>query len=138
MVLMLSTGICAYAESPELVSTSVEYYPNGYYAVTEIYAVQTRAQQLTSGTSIRTLYDTLGDKVLSLEVHGTFKYNGSTCIATLASYDYTIYALGWSFVTADAYCEGNQAIADGEFKNPLLGTAYVRATLSCSPTGVLS
>lgn len=137
-VLLLSTGVCAFADGPAPISTEVEYLDNGYYIVTEIYAIQTRAQQLTSGTAVQSLYSADGDLAMTFEVHGTFKYNGSTCIATLASYDYDIYASGWYLVTASAWCEGNKAIANGEFKHPLLGTVDTTVTLSCSPTGVLS
>ena len=137
-VLVLSMGVCAFADGPSPVATEVKYLDNGYYIVTEIYSVQTRAQQLTSGTAVQSLYSAGGDLVLTFEVHGTFKYNGSTCIATLASYDYDIYASGWYFVSASAWCEGNTALANGEFKHPLLGTIDTTVTLSCSPTGVLS
>ena len=137
-VLLLSTGVCAFADGPEPISTEVTYLDNGYYIVSEIYAVQTRAQQLTSGANVQTLYSASGDKVLTFLVNGTFKYNGTTCIATLASYDYEIIASGWYLVRANAYCEDNKAIANGEFKHPLLGTVDTTITLSCSPTGVLS
>ena len=137
-VLMLSTGVCALADGPEPISTEVTYLDNGYYIVTELYAVQTRAQQLTSGKKVQTLYAVAGNEVLTFEVHGTFKYNGSTCIATLASYDYDIIEPGWSLNSGNAYCEDNQAIAHGVFKNPLFGTIDTTVTLSCSPTGVLS
>lgn len=135
---MLSTGVCALADGPEPISTEVEYLDNGYYIVTEIYTIQTRAQQLTGGSKVQTLYAPAGNKILTFQVNGTFKYSGTECIATQASYDYDIFVFGWSFVTANAYCEGNSAIADGEFHNPLQGDAYVNVTLSCSPTGVLS
>lgn len=54
--LLLSTGVPALADGPAPISTEVEYLDNGYYIVTEIYAVQTRAQQLTSGTKVQSLY----------------------------------------------------------------------------------
>lgn len=136
--LLLSTGVPALADGPAPISTEVEYLDNGYYIVTEIYAVQTRAQQLTSGTKVQSLYSANGDLAITFEVHGTFKYSGTTCIATLASYDYEIHAAGWYLVSASAWCEDNKAIANGEFKHPLLGTVDTTVTLSCSPTGVLS
>lgn len=137
-VLLLSTGVYAYADSPEPVSREVEYLPNGYYIVTELYTVQTRAQQLVSGTKVQTLYAEAGNVVLTFEVNGTFKYNGTTCIATLASYDYDIVVSGWYLVSGNAYCEDNSAVAKGNFKHPLFGTIDTTITLYCSPTGVLS
>lgn len=136
--LLLSTGVCAFADGPAPISTEVEYLDNGCYIVTELYAVQTRAQQLTSGTKVQSLYSANGDLAITFEVSGTFKYSGATCIATLASYDYEIHAAGWYLVSASAWCEDNQAIANGEFKHPLLGTVDTTVTLSCSPTGMLS
>lgn len=136
--LLLSTGVPALADGPAPISTEVEYLDNGYYIVTEIYAVQTRAQQLTSGTKVQSLYSANGDLAITFEVHGTFKYSGAACVATLASYDYEIHAAGWYLVSASAWCEDNKAIANGEFKHPLLGTVDTTVTLSCSPTGVLS
>lgn len=138
VALLLSTGVCAFADGSEPISTEITYLDNGYYIVSEIYAVQTRAQQLTSGANVQTLYSAAGDEVMTFTVYGTFKYNGSTCIATQASYDYEIFVSGWYLVRANAYCEGNQAIANGEFKHPLLGIVDTTVTLSCSPTGVLS
>ena len=137
-VLVLSTGVCAFADGLAPISTEVEYLDNGYYIVTEIYVVQTRVQQLTSGTKVQSLYSADGELAITFEVTGTFKYNGSTCIATLASYDYDIHASGWYLVSASAWCEGNTALANGLFKHPLLGTVDTTVTLSCSPTGVLS
>lgn len=136
--LLLSTGVSALADGPAPISTEVEYLDNGYYIVTEIYAVQTRAQQLTSGTKVQSLYSANGDLAITFEVHGTFKYSGAACVATLASYDYEIHAAGWYLVSASAWCEDNKAIANGEFKHPLLGTVDTTVTLSCSPTGMLS
>lgn len=136
--LLLSTGVPALADGPAPISTEVEYLDNGYYIVTEIYAVQTRAQQLTSGTKVQSLYSANGDLAITFEVHGTFKYSGAACVATLASYDYEIHAAGWYLVSASAWCEDNRAIANGEFKHPLLGTVDTTVTLSCSPTGMLS
>ena len=127
VALVLSMGVCAYADSTQPISTEIEYLDNGYYIVTELYVVQTRVQQLTSGS-----------KVMTFTVNGTFKYNGSTCIATQASYDYEILVAGWQLVSGNAYCEDNKAIAEGFFKNILLGTVDTTVTLSCSPTGVLS
>ena len=62
---MLSTGVCALADGPEPISTEVTYLDNGYYIVTELYAVQTRAQQLTSGKKVQTLYAVAGNEVLT-------------------------------------------------------------------------
>ncbi|MFR5781813.1 MAG: hypothetical protein ACLUEK_08245, partial [Oscillospiraceae bacterium] len=86
--LLLSTGVPALADGPAPISTEVEYLDNGCYIVTELYAVQTRAQQLTSGTKVQSLYSADGELAITFEVSGTFKYSGTTCIATLASYDY--------------------------------------------------
>lgn len=138
VALVLSMGVCAYADSTQPISTEIEYLDNGYYIVTELYVVQTRVQQLTSGSKVQTMYSSTGNEVMTFTVNGTFKYNGSTCIATQASYDYEILVAGWQLVSGNAYCEDNKAIAEGFFKNILLGTVDTTVTLSCSPTGVLS
>lgn len=140
VIILLSTGTFVYADGPEPTSTETTYLPEGYYLVTNIYLDEpiTRAQMLTGGSAVQTLYDATGDIVLTFTVFGTFKHNGTTCIATIASYDYEIYAFGWYFVSATAYCQDNVAIAEGRFKNPLLGTVDTMVTLSCTPNGTLS
>lgn len=44
----------------------------------------------------------------------------------------------WTLKSAEAYCSGNQAIAEGKFNGGLLLNRSTSIALSCSPTGVLS
>lgn len=136
--MFLTMGTFAYADSSETVRTETVYYPNGYYSVTEIHTFAARANELVSGYKLQSIYNTYHEVIITFQVNGTFKYNGTTCVATLASYDYDIIADGWRFVSGNAYCDSNVAVAEGEFKHPLLGTVETTVALACSPTGVLS
>ncbi len=137
-VLFFTMGTFVYADGSDVVKTETVYYPEGYYSVTEVHTFASRANELVSGYKLQRIYNASNEVIITFQVNGTFKYNGTTCEATLASYDYDIIASGWRFVSGNAYCDSNVAVAEGEFKHLLLGTVTTTVALSCSPTGVLS
>lgn len=138
ITLLLSTNAFATSEystdtfDEEIIST------NEYCISVETGVAQTRVNWLTGGTKIQELSNAGGDVLIIFKVIGTFKYNGTTAIATQASYDYEIVSGSWYLVSASAYCQGDTAIAEAEFKHPLFGTVYSTVTLTCSPTGYLT
>ena len=139
LVMMFSLcAVPALAAEPET-SVDVVYFADGSYLTTEleVYAPAARASDTVSGQKTATYNNASGVAQWSLTVTGTFTYNGSTATATSASYSYQIYNSAWSFVSGNAYCSGNKAIAEGTFS----GGVYTRSatvTLSCSANGTLS
>lgn len=101
-------------------------------------SLDTRASNTRIGTKIGDYYDADGNLLWDFTVHGTFTYDGATATATDASYSYNIYNPIWTLKSANAYCSGNQAIAEGKFNGGLLLNRSTSITLSCSPSGVLS
>lgn len=135
---MLSMGVLAYADGPAVSSCDSIAYSEEYCSGSEVGAALTRVNYLKSGSKTQRLFNEGGDVLIIVKVNGTFKYNGTTATATLASYEYEIVSGSWYFVEGTAYCDGNSAIAELEFKHPLLGTVYSIVTLSCTPNGTLS
>lgn len=121
-------------------SSEITYFSDGSYLVTELVVadVSTLATNTVSGGKKITSYNSSGSALWDFTVTGTFRYTGSSATATAASYSYTIYSSAWKLKTATAYCSGNQAIAEGTFKQLVLLTHYSTVTLTCSATGVLS
>ena len=97
-----------------------------------------RATNAAAGAKSGKGYSSDGELLWELIVHGTFTYDGTTATATQASYSYNIYNSAWKLKSAEAYCSGNQAIAEGKFNGGLFLNRSTSITLTCSPTGVLS
>lgn len=142
LALAMMFSLCAVpalAAEPEQ-SVDVVYFADGSYLTTEVvtYASPaTRASNTVSGQKTATYTSSSGVTQWTFTVTGTFTYNGSTATATSASYSYQIYSSAWSLESANAYCSGNKAIAEGTF----IGGVYnpsATVTLSCSAKGVLS
>lgn len=123
---------------------NVVYLDDGYYIVYTV--VENRDMQLNSSDATRTktgsaigrLYDRNDKLMASATVRGTFKYDGTSAEAVSSSYDYDIYASGWSLESGTSYCEGDTAFADVTFAKFLARDMRLIVTLTCSPTGVLS
>lgn len=92
----------------------------------------------TRGTASASYYSSANKLLVVLNVHGTFTYDGITATATSATYSYQIYESVWNFKSGEAYCSGNQAIAEAAFSGGIFLTRTITAVLSCSPTGTLS
>ena len=131
----------AFADSSVETQTDVTYFEDGSYLTVELVVCSyslTRATNVLSGSKT-TVYRSSDDELLwDFTVHGTFQYDGTTATATDASYSYNIYNSAWKLKSAEAYCSGNQAIAEGKFNGGFLLNRSTSITLTCSPTGVLS
>ena len=130
------------ADIPINETSSITYLSDGSYYVTTIRAEYTTAassQKQTSAFKDTAKYNSSGERMFSLTVHGIFTYDGTISKAISASYSYTIDDSFWSFSDGSAAYSGNTATASGTFKYLLiLQTQTLTVSLSCSPTGVLS
>lgn len=142
LLIVLSFSLCAFpalaVDTPET-TTGVIYFEDGSYLTLELVVYQSslaRASNTVSGGKTGNCRDADGNLLWDFTVHGTFTYDGTT--ATHASYSYNIYNSAWRLKSAEAYCSGNQAIAEGKFNGGLFLNRSTSLTLTCSPTGVLS
>lgn len=120
---------------------SMIYLDDGSYIVTTIAVLpddsSARATSSISGQKTSEYYNSSNEKVYSLTVIGSFSYNGISATAVDASYDYSIYQSGYSFVSGSARCTGASATASATFKQ--ISASYsASVTLSCSANGTLS
>lgn len=138
---VLSLSLCAF---PALASNAAEttenviYYEDGSYLVMTLTVSMVRASGTRSGIKTGNYYDSDGILCWDFSIHGAFSYDGTAATATAASYSYNIYNSAWKLKNAEAYCSGNQAIAEGKFNGGFLLNRSTSITLTCSPTGVLS
>ena len=149
LVLALLLCACAFpvsaadVEPMVPVASYVTHFDDGSYCVTTILQTPVeengaaRAYKLTSGQKASAYYAS-GVLQFTTYVKGTFKYNGSTAMATTAQYSYSIANSAWSFSSGSAHCSGATAYATCTFYNSLNGNKSVTASLTCSPTGKLS
>ncbi len=142
LVLTLVFSLCALpaaAITPENSVYEVTYFEDGSYLTTEVVTyASTRAASTRSGHKTATYSNASGVTLWTFTVYGTFTYNGTTSSATKASYGFNISDSNWSLKSANAYCSGNQAIAEGTFSGGIFTTRNTSVGLSCSPSGVLS
>lgn len=136
--------VSVFADDSTLVSCETVYFEDGSYmvkTVREDISVQPNSIQAVktkSGSATVDTYNASGDRVVSVTVRGSFRYDGSSAEAITASCSYNIIQSGWSCVSSDAYCDGPTAFANAVFEKFLLRDLDVTATLTCSPDGVLS
>lgn len=132
-----------------LISREVEYLEDGSKIVTCVYEdisnqrIATAATVTKSGSKTQTAYDSDGDVLYTLTVHGTFSVvTGSSATCTASSYSYTAPGSGWSLKTGSATKSANKATANGTFVKKVLGittqTKTASVTLTCSTSGTLS
>ena len=127
----------------ETVSSEIVYYPDGTYLITEItqtapVTFSRSSTQHTSGSKTTQLYNSSGEKLLSLTVHGSFTYNGKTSEAISARYSYSIVHSAWSFDSGSATCSGRTAQATATFRSTLALPKTATVSLSCDIDGVLT
>lgn len=140
VLLSLCTVPALAAETPEA-TTAIVYYEDGSYMIVTLVVYKpfaARAANTISASRTVSSYNADDELLWDFTVHGTFTYDGTTATATDASYSYNIYNSAWELKSAEAYCSGNQAIAEGKFNGGLLLNRSTSITLTCSPTGVLS
>ena len=143
LTLVMLFSLCtvsALAAEPADSSVDIIYFADGSYLTTKLIvsdSAGTRSAGTISGKKTSTYTSSSGVNQWALTVTGTFTYTGTSATATAASYSHTIYSSAWSLKSADAYCSGNQAIAEGTFTSGLLSRSAT-VTLSCSAGGTLS
>ena len=91
-----------------------------------------------TGIKEEKFYNSNGVLQFSVSVKGTFTYNGTTATATNAKCGYTIYDSSWSFYNGFSSCSGATATATCTFSFSAGGHRTESASLTCSPSGVLS
>lgn len=125
-------------------NTEITYFEDGSYCVsvltTTAPAISTLAtNKVISGARTSTMYNASNEKLFSVTVRCIFQYNGTRAWTTDASYSYTISNSAWSFDSGDVVRSGNSATATATFNYlSFVQSKTISATISCSPTGVLS
>lgn len=134
-------GMSASADGPVKRSESITYFDDGSYCISYITRFdhpETRAaSSVVTGAKDVEYYNSSDELCFVFSVIGTFSYNGTTARATSADYDYEIFVSSWSLDSADSYCSGDTAYAEGTFERFLARDVVVEASLSCSPDGHL-
>ncbi len=139
LVVLVFLSLCSPVLAKED-STTIEYFDDGSYIITEIvethnnvspYAISTK-----SGYKTVNGYSDSGAKQFSLTVHGTFNYNGTVARATASSYSYSISNSAWSFLNGSSSYTANNATATGRFTS-YGNTKSVSVTLYCDQDGNL-
>lgn len=141
VVLLSLCAVPALAAENAETTVNVIYYEDGSYMIVELTVgmpLSMRATNTISASRSAGYYSADDELLWDFTVHGTFKYDGTTATATDASYSYNIYNSAWELKSAEAYCSGNQAIAEGKFNGGFLLNRSTSITLTCSPDGVLS
>lgn len=122
----------------------ITYFEDGSYRITTITQSSVSsnsrtAEWSTSGSKTICHYDSSGNQLYSLTVHGTFSFNDATAKAMSSSYSYTVDSFGWGFSSGSASHSGATASATAIFKLlGVLSTQTLAVSLTCSPTGTLS
>ncbi len=140
---LLLAGISApYASATEPIPASVEtlQFEDGSYLVKTVTAFPAaRASNTVSGRASYDYYSLANKLLWTAWVDGSFTYNGISATATAASCGYTITDTAWSLKDSNAYCSGNQALADMTFQGAFFfSSKSITLTLTCSPDGKLS
>lgn len=142
-LLILTCIVSATAASDEqpLTQTTTDtiYYEDGSYDVVTL-TVEVSAARSTktkSGSRTVTKYSNKDVKQFSFTVKGVFAYDGNSAWATNVSTSYEIFESGWSCTKKSASKSGNSVTGSATFKYGL-AVNYPSATVTCSPTGVIS
>lgn len=143
LVALMATPIFAAAEmSKSIITTEVEKYADGSYAVIETVEEQSKslaraATSTKSASRTYTYYSSSNKKEWDFTVKGTFSYDGSTAKATAVSTSYNTYVSGWSLSSRDSSKSGAKVTATGKFKYKTM-TKSTTIGLKCSANGTIS
>ena len=138
-VLLVVLVVPAYAQDNSNSYTRyIEYQEDGSYFVIEIIQANTSSRSnTTSGTKSAMYYDSSNALIFTVDVTGTFTYNGTSAAADSAVSAVYIYDSRASFENKGAYTSGASAIGYANVKlnsHPI----YKAVTLTCSKDGRLS
>lgn len=131
------------AQEDKVVSTSIEYFEDGSYAVITITEEINNARANTkTGTKTYTHKSDNGTTLWVYRVTGTYSYTGTSSTCTSVYDSYNIYDTSWKLSSKSCSKSGNTAYGNVTMKLYTLGIATQTITrnlsLSCSATGVLS
>lgn len=131
------------AEEDNIVSTSIEYFEDGTYAVITI-TEETNNARANTKTGTKTYSHTAenGETLWVYRVTGTYSYTGTSSTCTSVYDSYNIYNDNWKLSSKSCSKSGNTAYGTVTMKYYTLGIATQTITrnlsLTCSATGVLS
>lgn len=146
-VILMIAVMCpttAFANDEIVTESSVEYFDDGSYIVTEIAenSITTFAAKTVSKSKSATYYDGNDAKQWTVTLSATFSYTGSSATCTSATTSSTIYNSAWKVTSAVASKSGNKATGTFTVKKYVLGipvkTVNKTLTITCSNTGVCS
>lgn len=139
VVLMVVLAVPVYAQDDSSSCTQcIEYLEDGSYFVIEIVQANTSARgNATSGTKSAMYYDDSNTLIFTVDVTGTFTYNGTSATADSATSAVYIYDRRATFENKGAYTSGASAIG---YANVKLGSHPIckSVALTCSKDGELS
>lgn len=130
------------AEAAQIVTTEIEYLPNGGYIETVVTETANRAGGTKTGTKVKRFIDTDGKEEWVIQLQGTFSYNGITATCTNAVCNVTVTASDWYVVSKTASKSGAVATANVTMGQKVLGITISKPsyvlTLTCDKNGNLS
>ncbi len=146
-VILMIAVLCpntAFAEEKVVTDSTIEYFEDGSYIVTELSesTVTTFAAQTKSSYKVSHFYNSNNVKEWTVRLDAAFSYTGSSATCTSAKTSYTIYNDAWKVTSAVPSKSGNKATGTFTVKKYLLGvsikTVNRTLTITCSNTGVCS
>lgn len=139
-VTIIPCRISAEESNPDdqiIIAQTVQDVGNGFYYIETISvpAVQTYGSTRTGTKTARCVHS--GTNIFAISVTGTFTYDGTTAVATSATYSITTYVEDATVKSRNAYTSGASAIATGSVS--YMGfTLQKTVTLTCDKNGNLS
>ena len=142
LIVSLMLAVClavpgmALENKETVIDLGVEDLGNGFTCHTTLTVDPSFAR--ASGKSGVTTQDYFwwGTWVGTVQLNGSFTYNGSTATATGVSASHSV-ASGWSYGGESTWCSGNSVYLSAAFSGPG-GSVPVSMSLSCSGNGTLS
>ena len=130
------------AEAAQIVTTEIEYLPDGGYIETVVTETANRAGGTKTGTKVKRFIDTDGKEEWVIQLQGTFSCNGITATCTNAVCNVTVTASDWYVVSKTASKSGAVATANVTMGQKVLGITISKPsyvlTLTCDKNGNLS
>lgn len=120
-----------------IISQTVEYLEDGSYFVETVYKSSVQPYSNTTSGSKTAQYYVSGTLIFTVQVNGTFTYDGSTAEATSATGSVKAYVSGVTLESKDAYTSGASAYATASVSYG--GTTLSKTVkLTCDKDGNLS
>ena len=127
LCVMLLMSCLTIAVSADTTTTTVEYFEDGSYIVTELTVSNPLARATKTGSKASTYYHSNGSKIFTTTVTGTFSYTSGVSVkATSGSVNVVIHNSSASFVDKFASVSGNSVYGYG-------CVLYLNAKRSLSP-----